>query len=114
MIMYGAREMELLTAAEHWSGLTTRRHESHGQADGHKILNSELGAGLRWEELLPPNPEHARLLVRGTVGSCVEIPDWTVFRGYFDAAARAVVAGARGGRVASQLTGRSGPSRCRP
>jgi hypothetical protein len=91
VIMYGAREVELLTAAEHWSGLTTRRPESFGQADGHKNLNSELGAGLRWQELLPPNHEQARLLIRGTVGSCVDIPDWTVFRQHYDGAVKALL-----------------------
>jgi TraM recognition site of TraD and TraG len=91
VIMYGAREVELLTAAEQWSGLTTRRPESFGQADGHKNLNSELGAGLRWQELLPPNQEQARLLIRGTVGSCVDIPDWTVFRQRYDSAVKAVL-----------------------
>lgn len=98
LIMYGAREVELLEAAEHWSGFTTRRPESFGQADGHKMLNSDLGAGLRWQELLPPNREHARLLIRGGVGNCVEIPDWTVFRSYYDATVTALLDGAsRGG-----------------
>ena len=98
LIMYGAREVELLEAAEHWSGFTTRRPESFGQADGHKTLNSDLGAGLRWQELLPPNREHARLLIRGGVGNCVEIPDWTVFRSYYDATVTALLNGAsRGG-----------------
>ncbi len=86
LIMYGAREVELLEAAEHWSGLTTRRPESYGQADGHKGLNSDLGAGMRWQELLPPSREHARLLIRGGVGTCVAIPDWSEFRQRYDTA----------------------------
>lgn len=97
VIMYGAREVELLTAAEHWSGLTNRRPEGYDQSDGRKSLSSELGAGLRWEELLPPNREHARLLIRGTVGSAVEIPDWSVFRGHYDAAVRALLESRRRG-----------------
>ena len=96
-IMYGAREIELLTAAEPWSGLTTRRPESYGQTDGHKNLGNELGPGLRWQELLPPDRDHARLLIRGTVGRLVEIPDWTVFRERYDAAVRAVLEAARRG-----------------
>lgn len=95
VIMYGAREVELLTAAEHWSGLTTRRPESFDQSDGRKSLSSDLGAGLRWQELLPPNKEYARLLIRGTVGSSVEIPDWTVFRQRFDAAMKSLLAQTR-------------------
>jgi hypothetical protein len=92
VIMYGAREVELLEAAEHWSGLTTRRPESFDQSDGRRSLSSELDAGLRWQELLPPNREHARLLIRGTVGALVEIPDWAVFKQRFDAAANAILA----------------------
>ena len=65
VIMFGAREEELLTAAEHWSGLTNRRPQGFGQNDGGKNLNNDLGATLRWQELLPPTREHARLLIRG-------------------------------------------------
>lgn len=91
VIMYGAHEEELLEPAEDWSGLTLRRTQSYGQADGHKGLNSELGSGLRWQELLPPDREHARLLIRGGLGHCVEIPDWTVFRTRYDAAVDALL-----------------------
>lgn len=91
LIMFGAREVELLTAAEHWSGLTTRRPESYEQSDGRRTLSSELGAGLRWQDLLPPNREMARLLVRGGVGRSVEIPDWTVFCDRYDSAVDALL-----------------------
>jgi hypothetical protein len=104
VIMYGAREPELLAAAEGWSGLTTRHPETYSQADGHSYLHSELGAGLRWQELLPRNRDEARLLVRGTLGSSVEIPDWTVFREHYDAAVRHLLSrgdGRNGGSDAS-------------
>lgn len=91
VVMYGAREPELLVAAERWSGLTTRHLETYSQADGRAYLHSELGVGMRWEELLPRNRDEARLLVRGTLGSSVEIPDWTVFRQHYDAAVRHVL-----------------------
>jgi TraM recognition site of TraD and TraG len=91
VIMYGAHEHDLLEAPEDWSGLTLRRNESYGQADGHKGLSSELGAGLRWQELLPPDRDHARVIVRGGLGHCLEIPDWTVFRHRYDAAVRALL-----------------------
>jgi hypothetical protein len=100
LIMYGAREPELLGAAERWSGLTTRRPETYSQADGNSFLHSELGAGLRWEELLPRNRDEARLLVRGTVGSSVATPDWTVFREQYDGAVR---------HLLSRGDGRNGP-----
>jgi hypothetical protein len=91
VIMYGAHEQDLLAPPEDWSGLTLRRTESYGQADGHKGLSSELGAGLRWQELLPPDREHARVIIRGGLGHCMEIPDWTVFRARYDAAVHALL-----------------------
>ncbi|MBY0286808.1 MAG: type IV secretory system conjugative DNA transfer family protein [Mycobacteriaceae bacterium] len=97
LIMYGAREIELLEAGEDWSLFTNRRPESYSQADGHRSLSSDMGPGLRWQELLPPNRETARLLVRGDVGKCVEIPDWTVFRSYYDAAVKTLLNGAGNG-----------------
>jgi type IV secretion system protein VirD4 len=96
LIMYGAREVKLLAAAASWSGLTTRHPETYSQADGHSYLHSELGAGLRWEELLPRNRDEARLLVRGTLGSSVETPDWTVFREHYDGVVRHLLSRAAG------------------
>ncbi|MBU8819260.1 type IV secretory system conjugative DNA transfer family protein [Mycolicibacterium goodii] len=89
LIMYGAHEVKLLEAAEDWSLLTTRHPETFSQHDGHKSLSSELGAGLRWQELLPANEETARLLIRGGLGRMVEIPDWTIFKRHYDAAVKA-------------------------
>jgi TraM recognition site of TraD and TraG len=86
LIMYGARELELLASVEGWSGLTNRRSETLNQFDGQSYLQGEVGAGLRWEELLPRNRDEARLLVRGTLGSSVATPDWTVFRQQYDVA----------------------------
>jgi hypothetical protein len=104
VIMHGAREEELLTAAEQWSGLTNRRPQSFGQNDSHKTINSDLGAGLRWQELLPPNAEHARMLIRGGVGQCVQIPDWSVFIKRYDAACQALVARSGFPNIASTRT----------
>ena len=53
VIMYGAREPELLAAAEGWSGLTTRRPETYSQADGHSYLHSELGPGCGGRNCCP-------------------------------------------------------------
>lgn len=96
IIMYGAHEEALLARTEDWSGLTFRRTESYGQADGHKSLGTDFGPVLRWQELLPPDPEHARLLLRGGLGHCVEIPDWTRFKAYYDQASRALIAARAG------------------
>lgn len=103
LIMYGAREPQLLAAAETWSGLTTRHPGTYSQADGRTYLHSELGSGLRWQELLPRNRDEARLLVRGTMGSSVGVPDWTVFREHYDAAVRGLLARGNGGNDASML-----------
>lgn len=86
VIMFGAREDQILEDAQTWSPLTNRRNQQFGQADGHKSLSSELGPSLRWEELLPPTREHARVLVRGGVGVCAEIPDWSEFLRRYDTA----------------------------
>jgi hypothetical protein len=99
LIMYGAREPELMGAAERWSGLTTRRAETFDQNSGNSVLHTELGAGMRWQELLPRNRDEARLLVRGLLGSSVATPDWTVFREHYDAAVR---------QLLSQGNGRNG------
>ena len=104
VIMHGAREEELLTAAEKWSGLTNRRAQSFGQSDSHKSLSSDLGAGLRWQELLPPDHDHARLLIRGGVGQCVQIPDWSVFVARYDATCQALIARSGHPAVASSRT----------
>ncbi len=99
MITYGAREPQLLAAAECWSGLSTRHLESYSHPDGRTFLQGELGAGLRWQELLPRNRDEARLLVRGTVGAAVEIPDWSAFRDRYDVAVRDLLgSGAASGR----------------
>ena len=66
--------------------------QSFGQSDSHKTVSSDVGAGLRWQELLPPDREHARLLIRGGIGQCVQIPDWSVFVARYDAACQALVA----------------------
>lgn len=88
VVMYGAREPQLMAAAERWSGLTTRHPETFSQIDGNSFLHADLGAGMRWEELLPRNRDEARLLVRGLLGSSVATPDWMVFREHYDAAVR--------------------------
>jgi type IV secretion system protein VirD4 len=107
LIMYGAHEQDLLEPAEDWSGLTVRRSQNHGQADGHKTLNSDFGSGLRWQELLPPDREHARLILRGGLGHCVEIPDWTQFRARYDATVNALLARSQGQTSGEQ----AGPER---
>lgn len=91
VVMHKARERELLEAAEDWPSMTTRYPESYGQADGHKGLTPELGPMVRWQELLPPDENHARLLIRGGMGTCVQIPDWLQFRDRYDQVVNALL-----------------------
>ncbi|WP_250150467.1 type IV secretory system conjugative DNA transfer family protein [Mycolicibacter acidiphilus] len=96
LVMYGAHEQDLLTAAENWSPLTNRRTQSFGQNSGEKQLSSELGATIRWQELLPADVNHARLVIRGTPGVSVEIPDWSIVKALYDQAARSLIAQSSG------------------
>ena len=102
LVMKGARERELLEAGQDWSPLTTRHPESWNPSDGQKSLGSELGPRMRWQELLPQSRESARLLIRGEVGVTVEIPDWTVFRDYYDATWKAMVNGSAAGQASTE------------
>ncbi len=93
LVMFGAAEMEMLQRAEESTLQTTRRQESFDQASGAKTLSSQLGSTLEYRRLLPPNTDHARLLIRGTAGVCTEIPDWSGFVDLYDAASRAALRG---------------------
>lgn len=90
MVMYGAYERHLLEQASHWSGLATRRTESYEPNGGSRSQSSQLGATIDWQELLPQNVEEAQLLLRGTPGRRVQIPDWTQFLAIYDQAVAAV------------------------
>ncbi|SLI20063.1 type IV secretory pathway, VirD4 component [Mycobacteroides abscessus subsp. abscessus] len=93
VIMYGAQEFDTLEVASKWSGETTRRDESFGKADGHKGLNGRFGPVLTAVSLLPEDTNHARMLLRGTPGINVEIPDWLEFRRRYDEVMRKLLAG---------------------
>ena len=105
LIMYGAHERSLLMQSEDWSGLTFRRTEGFEQSDGRKALSSDTGAGLRWQELLPPDREHARLILRGGLGHCVRIPDWSTWRPLFDSAVSRLIAASAVPRARDEQTG---------
>ena len=91
LVMYGSLERELLEPAQDWSGLTTRHPRT--TQDGHQSLSSELGPRIHWQQLLPEDRDHARLLIRGDVGEIVEIPDWTQFRDLYDLGIKQVLDG---------------------
>jgi type IV secretion system protein VirD4 len=86
MVMYGSHERQLLEQASHWQGLGTRRTESYEPNGGSRSQSSQLGAIIDWQELLPQSYEEAQLLLRGTAGRRVQIPDWSTFIKIFDSA----------------------------
>ncbi|HUO39301.1 MAG TPA: type IV secretory system conjugative DNA transfer family protein [Mycobacterium sp.] len=88
LIMYGAHERHLLEQASHWTGLATRRTESYEPTNGGRSQYSQFGAAIEWQEFLPQNREEAQLILRGTPGTRVHIPDWTHFIQVFDQAIR--------------------------
>ncbi|HEX7824160.1 MAG TPA: TraM recognition domain-containing protein [Mycobacterium sp.] len=86
VVMYGAHERHLLEQASHWQGLGTRRTESYEPNGGSRSQSSQLGAIIDWQELLPQSLEEAQLLLRGTAGQRVQIPDWSDFLNIYDGA----------------------------
>ncbi|BBY96372.1 hypothetical protein MGALJ_60410 (plasmid) [Mycobacterium gallinarum] len=89
VVMYGAHERHLLEQASHWQGLATRRTESYEPSGGSRSQSSQLGAIIDWQELLPQSLEEAQLLLRGTAGRRVQIPDWSEFLTIYDGAIEA-------------------------
>lgn len=89
VVMYGAHERHLLEQASHWQGLGTRRTESYEANGGSRSQSSQLGSIIDWQELLPQSLEEARLLLRGTAGRRVQIPDWSDFLKIYDEAIEA-------------------------
>ncbi|SUE94944.1 type IV secretory pathway, VirD4 component [Mycolicibacterium tokaiense] len=87
--MYGAHERHLLEQASHWQGLGTRRTEAYEPNGGSRSQSSQLGSIIDWQELLPQSLEEAQLLLRGTAGRRVQIPDWSVFLEIYDGAIKA-------------------------
>lgn len=86
VVMYGAHERHLLEQASHWSGLATRRTEANEPHGGSRSQSSQFGATIDWQELLPQSVEEAQLLLRGTPGRRVQIPDWSEFLHIYDEA----------------------------
>jgi hypothetical protein len=41
------------------------------------MQSSQQGASIDWQELLPQTVEEAQVLIRGTSGHRVQIPDWS-------------------------------------
>ena len=86
VVMYGAHERQLLEQASHWQGLATRRTESYEPQGGGRSQSSQLGSIIDWQELLPQSLEEAQVLLRGTAGRRVQIPDWSEFLDIYDSA----------------------------
>ncbi|WP_425005003.1 type IV secretory system conjugative DNA transfer family protein [Mycolicibacterium sp. S3B2] len=82
--MYGSHEKDLLESASFWSGKTTRSQLSYDHSLDSSSTSRNFGNALEPEELMPPNEDSARLLVRGTPGRMVTLIDWTAFVKYLD------------------------------
>lgn len=104
LLLHGSVEQELLAAAVYATGLTNRRTESFTQHDSHRTLSSVFGNLFEGQELLPPDREHARFLIRGTAGKLVRIPEWTEFVRMYDQQAKMIRS--RGGKPLEPPTGR--------
>lgn len=92
LIMRGAHERHLLEQASHWEGLSTRRTEAYEPQSGSRGQSSVFGAQIEWQEFLPQDLNEARLVVKGTGGERVWIPDWSDFLKIYDQAVKARVA----------------------
>lgn len=86
VVMRGAHERHLLEQASHWQGIGTRRTESYELNGGSRSQSSQFGDIIDWREMLPQSYEEAQLLLRGTAGRRVQIPDWSDFLKIFDEA----------------------------
>ncbi|MCH9729766.1 MAG: TraM recognition domain-containing protein [Actinomycetia bacterium] len=86
LVMRGAHERHLLEEASHWAGQATRRTESYEYNAGSRSQSSQYGQVIDWQELLPQSYEEAQLLLRGTPGHRVQIPDWSQFLSIYDKA----------------------------
>ena len=91
LVMYGADEPDIVQSAAHWAGLATRRGDSY-TITGDTTNAGHFGAILEWQELLPQDLDHARLIRKGTPGRMVEMVKWeTVISRYKRALAAAAV-----------------------
>ena len=86
LVMRGAHERHLLEESSHWAGMATRRTESYELNGGNRSQSSQYGQVIDWQELLPQSYEEAQLLLRGTPGHRVQIPDWNKFLAIYDKA----------------------------
>ncbi|WP_094287317.1 type IV secretory system conjugative DNA transfer family protein [Mycobacterium lehmannii] len=84
LIMYGSHEKDLMESAAFWAGKTTRSQLSYDHSLDSTSTGRNFGNALEPEELMPPNKNFARLLIRGTPGRMVSLIDWTEFVTYLD------------------------------
>ncbi|SKS73535.1 type IV secretory pathway, VirD4 component [Mycobacteroides abscessus subsp. bolletii] len=96
LIMRGAHERHILEQASHWEGLATRRTEAYEPHSGSQGQSSVFGPAFEWQEFLPRDLNEARLIVRGTGGEKVWIPDWSDFLPVYDKAVNARIARMQG------------------
>lgn len=90
LLMRGAHERPILEQAANWKGMATRRTEGYEPIGGSRGQSSVFGPEFEWQGLLPRDYKEARMVVRGTVGESLYVPDWQEFvDNIFDPAVRA-------------------------
>ncbi len=88
LMMYGAHEERWLRSATYWMGKTTSSTHTFSNNHGERTTAREWRDMFDPSELNPANDKHARLLIRGTAGQNVYLPDFVESMAHFDAAAK--------------------------
>lgn len=87
MIMYGAHEERWLKAATYWEGKTTSSTHTYSNNSDERTTGREYRDMVDPSELNPRNRFEARLIIRGTAGARVKIPDFTESMAHYQEAA---------------------------
>ncbi|MGD9620653.1 MAG: type IV secretory system conjugative DNA transfer family protein [Mycolicibacterium sp.] len=88
LMMYGAHEERWLRSATYWMGKTTSSTHTYSNNHDDRTTGREWRDMFDPSELNPANDNHARLLIRGTAGQNVFLPDFVESMAHFDHAAK--------------------------
>jgi TraM recognition site of TraD and TraG len=86
MIMYGAHEERLLRSATYWMGKTTSSTHTYSNNSDERTTGREWRDMFDASELNPVNRDQARLVIRGTAGHRVDLPDFVESMAHYDEA----------------------------
>ncbi|TXI56444.1 type IV secretory system conjugative DNA transfer family protein [Mycolicibacterium mageritense] len=88
LMMYGAHEERWLRSATYWIGKTTSSTHTYSNNSDERTTGREWRDMFDPSELNPVDENHARLLIRGTAGQNVYLPDFVESMAHFDEAVR--------------------------